>query len=126
MAPARAARPAGARPRHAAGQDAPGRDRQPRGRGLRQQHVHLARGAWLCSSDGVAIDAKWGGLRNLAGGEGGVSYVTRKVTRGFVQTLKSGEGLVFEFSGPGRLWTQSRNPKELTGWLTAKLPFKRG
>lgn len=56
----------------------------------------------------------------------GVSYTTRKVTRGLMQTLKSGEGLVFEFTGPGRLWTQSRNPHELVTWLTAKLPFSRG
>ncbi len=33
--------------------------------------VNLARGAWLCSSDGVEIDTKWGGFKNLAGGEGG-------------------------------------------------------
>jgi uncharacterized protein (AIM24 family) len=55
----------------------------------------------------------------------GTSYTTRKVTRGLTQTLKSGEGLVFEFTGPGTLWTQSRNPKELISWLTAKLPFSR-
>ncbi|MDX6315092.1 MAG: hypothetical protein QOF44_4556 [Streptomyces sp.] len=130
--------------------------------------VSLTRGAWLCSSDDVDIETRWGGMRNLAGGEGGfliraegkgcvlascygaldlvelrdgeklildsghlvafsdgTSYTTRKVTRGLAQTLKSGEGLVFEFTGPGRLWTQSRNPKELITWLTAKLPFSR-
>ncbi|MFI6873938.1 TIGR00266 family protein [Streptomyces sp. NPDC050400] len=131
--------------------------------------VNLARGAWLCSSDGVELETKWGGFKNLAGGEGGflvraegrgqvvaacygaldevelkpderfvldsghlvafgddVTYTTRKVTRGLMQTLKSGEGLVFEFTGPGRLWTQSRNPGALVTWLTAKLPFSRG
>ncbi|POX56281.1 TIGR00266 family protein [Streptomyces sp. Ru71] len=131
--------------------------------------VSLARGAWLCSSDGIDLDTKWGGLKNLAGGEGGflvraegtgqvaaacygaldrvelgtgetlvldsghlvafedgLSYRTRKVTQGLMQTLKSGEGLVFEFSGPGRLWTQSRNPSALVTWLTTKLPFSRG
>ncbi|KUL36946.1 hypothetical protein ADL22_23720 [Streptomyces sp. NRRL F-4489] len=131
--------------------------------------VNLARGAWLCSSEGVEIDTKWGGFRNLAGGEGGflvraegngsvlascygaldlveladgetmvldsghmvafsdgLTYTTRKVTRGLMQTLKTGEGLVFEFTGPGRLWTQSRNPSELITWLTTKLPFSRG
>ncbi|MFE0106201.1 TIGR00266 family protein [Streptomyces sp. NPDC059009] len=131
--------------------------------------MNLARGAWLCSSEGVDLDTKWGGFKNLTGGEGGflvraegrgqvvaacygaldqvelapgeqlvldsghlvafddgVSYTTRKVTRGLMQTLKSGEGLVFEFTGPGRLWTQSRNPGALVTWLTAKLPFSRG
>ncbi|NEB78389.1 TIGR00266 family protein [Streptomyces sp. SID14478] len=131
--------------------------------------VNLARGAWLCSSDGVALDTKWGGFKNLAGGEGGflvraegsgqvvaacygaldevalregetlvldsghlvafedgLSFTTRKVTRGLMQSLTSGEGLVFDFTGPGRLWTQSRNPGALVTWLTAKLPFSRG
>ncbi|MYW67043.1 TIGR00266 family protein [Streptomyces sp. SID8379] len=131
--------------------------------------LNLARGAWLCSSDGLDLETKWGGFKNLVGGEGGflvraegrgrvlaacygaldevelkegeqlvldsghlvafedgVSFTTRKVTRGLMQTLKSGEGLVFEFTGPGRLWTQSRNPGALVTWLTAKLPFSRG
>jgi uncharacterized protein (TIGR00266 family) len=130
--------------------------------------VNLARGAWLCSSDGVEIDTQWGGMKNLMGGEGGflvratgsgqvlascygaidvvdlaegerlvldsghmvafgdgLDYTTRNVTQGFVQSIKSGERLVFEFVGPGRLWTQSRNPKELSLWLAGKLPFKR-
>lgn len=55
----------------------------------------------------------------------GVTFTTRKVTSGLVQTLKSGEGLVFEFTGPGRVWTQTRNIDELVGWLTAVLPFSR-
>ncbi|WP_419993439.1 TIGR00266 family protein [Streptomyces boninensis] len=131
--------------------------------------VNLARGAWLCHSDGIDLDTKWGGVKNLAGGEGGfvvraegrgevvascygalesvelgageqlvldsghlvafddnVSFTTRKVNRGLAQSLKSGEGLVFEFTGPGRIWTQTRNPKELVSWLTQKLPFSRG
>lgn len=131
--------------------------------------VNLTKGSWLCSSDGVEIDTKWGGLKNLAGGEGGflvraegrgqaiaacygaaemvtlapaevhvldsghlvafsdgVEFTTRKVTSGIMQTVKSGEGLVFEFTGPGQIWTQSRNPDELIGWLTAALPFSRG
>jgi uncharacterized protein (TIGR00266 family) len=55
----------------------------------------------------------------------GVSFTTRKVTSGLMQTLKSGEGLVFEFTGPGRVWTQTRNIDELVGWLTTVLPFSR-
>jgi uncharacterized protein (TIGR00266 family) len=130
--------------------------------------VNLTRGGWLCSSDGVEIDTKWGGFKNLAGSEGGfliraegtgqvlatcygaldrielgpgervvvdsghvvafgdgLSYTTRTVTRGLVQTLKSGEGFVFDFTGPGPLWIQSRNPTEFLAWLTDKLPFSR-
>jgi uncharacterized protein (AIM24 family) len=53
------------------------------------------------------------------------TFVTRKVAKGLMQTLKSGEGLVMEFTGPGRVWKQSRNPDEFVGWLTAALPFTR-
>jgi len=128
--------------------------------------VNLTRGGWLSSSDGVEIDTKWGGFKNLIGSEGGfliraegtgqvlascygaldrvmlgpgerivvdsghvvafgdsISYTTRTVTRGLVQTLKSGEGFVFEFTGPGPVWIQSRNPTEFVAWLTNELPF---
>lgn len=130
--------------------------------------INLTRGAWLLSDAGVEIDTKWGGFKNLVGGEGGflvhasgqgqvvvscygamevyelaagdrlvldsghlVAYepdltmTTRKVTSGIMQTLKSGEGLVFEFTGPGKVWAQTRNPNELIAWLTAELPFSR-
>jgi uncharacterized protein (TIGR00266 family) len=36
---------------------------------------------------------------------------------GLVQSWKSGEGFVFDFTGPGRVWTQTRNPNELIGWI---------
>ncbi|MEU7862232.1 AIM24 family protein [Nonomuraea sp. NPDC049141] len=42
-----------------------------------------------------------------------------------VQSLKSGEGLVFEFTGPGRIMTQTRNPGALILHLTEVLPFER-
>jgi uncharacterized protein (TIGR00266 family) len=54
-----------------------------------------------------------------------VQYTTRKVTKGIMQTLKSGEGFVMEFTGPGRILSQTRNPGELIDWLTVKLPFER-
>jgi uncharacterized protein (AIM24 family) len=62
---------------------------------------------------------------HLVGYTDGVTFVTRKVAKGFVQTLKSGEGLVMEFTGPGRIWKKSRNPQEFVGWLTSVLPFTR-
>ena len=43
----------------------------------------------------------------------------RKVTGGLVQTFKSGEGLVFDFTGPGRLLVQTRNPNEFLGFIAA-------
>ena len=54
-----------------------------------------------------------------------VEFITRKVTKGIMQTLKSGEGFVMEFTGPGRILTQTRNPQGLVGWLTEALPFSR-
>jgi uncharacterized protein (TIGR00266 family) len=54
-----------------------------------------------------------------------VEFTTRKVTKGIAQTLKSGEGFVMEFTGPGRVLTQSRNPGALVSWLTTELPFSR-
>jgi uncharacterized protein (TIGR00266 family) len=130
--------------------------------------LNLSRGSYLCSSATVEIDTKWGGFKNLAGGEGGflihatgsghvvvacygaldlvtlsagesfvidsghvvafdpsVSYTTRKASTGLMNTLKSGEGLVMEFTGPGRVWVQTRNPGEFIAWLTTVLPFSR-
>ena len=55
----------------------------------------------------------------------GTQYQLRKVAGGVIQSLKSGEGLVFEFTGPGRVWMQSRNPNEFISWLTDVLPFTR-
>jgi uncharacterized protein (TIGR00266 family) len=62
---------------------------------------------------------------HLVGFSEGMTFTTRKVTQGLVQTLKSGEGLVMDFQGPGRVYAQTRNPQEFIGWLTAELPFSR-
>ena len=51
--------------------------------------------------------------------ESSVSMQLRQVAGGLVQTFKSGEGLVFDFTGPGKVWTQTRNPNELLGWIQA-------
>lgn len=131
--------------------------------------INLTKGSWLCSSGEITIDTKWGGMKNLAGGEGGflvraegrgktvaacygalepltlaggeklvldsghlvaftdgTEFTTRKVASGMMQTMKSGEGLVFEFTGPGQIWTQTRNQRGLISWLTTVLPFSRG
>jgi uncharacterized protein (TIGR00266 family) len=130
--------------------------------------LNITRGSYLASADGVEIDTKWGGFKNVFGGEGGflihasgsgdvlvscygaldtidlspgegivvdsghlvafdpaVSFTTRKASGGIMNTLKSGEGLVMEFTGPGRIHTQTRNPGALVSWLTEVLPFSR-
>lgn len=50
-----------------------------------------------------------------------VAMSLRKVTGGLVQTFKSGEGLVFDFTGPGRVLVQTRNPHEFFSFLSATL-----
>jgi len=130
--------------------------------------VNLTRGSYLASSSGIDIDTKWGGFKNVLGGEGGflihatgsgkvvvscygaldsiqlgagesvvvdsghvvafdpsVTFTTRKAASGIMNTLKSGEGFVMEFTGPGLVHTQTRNPGALITWLTEVLPFSR-
>jgi uncharacterized protein (TIGR00266 family) len=41
---------------------------------------------------------------------------------GWKQTLFSGEGLVCDFYGPGRLYIQSRSEQSFLSWLIPKLP----
>jgi uncharacterized protein (TIGR00266 family) len=53
--------------------------------------------------------------------ESSVEMGLRRATGGMVQSFKSGEGLVFDFEGPGKVWTQTRNPNELLGWVSAAL-----
>ncbi|QGK68529.1 TIGR00266 family protein [Allosaccharopolyspora coralli] len=49
----------------------------------------------------------------------------RQVHQGAPQSMKSGEGLVFDFAGPGRVWTQTRDPRSLLSWLRAHGPGVR-
>ncbi|MEY2567343.1 MAG: hypothetical protein QOE35_1872 [Actinomycetota bacterium] len=127
--------------------------------------ISITKGCWLASSAGVELDTKWGGFKNLVGGEGGflvrasgegtvvmscygaidmvqlaagesvvvdsghvvafdstVTSQLRKVAGGVVQTLKSGEGYVFDFTGPGWVLTQTRNPSALQAWIRSVMP----
>ena len=42
-----------------------------------------------------------------------------------MSTVKSGEGFVMQFTGPGTIHTETRNPDALVTWLTEVLPFSR-
>ncbi|MFC4002088.1 TIGR00266 family protein [Prauserella oleivorans] len=48
----------------------------------------------------------------------------RKVSSGMIQSLKSGEGFVFDFAGPGQVLTQTRNPSALAAWVIAQVPSR--
>ena len=39
-----------------------------------------------------------------------------------MQSLKSGEGWVFDFAGPGRVILQSRNPGAFASWVAELAP----
>ena len=56
----------------------------------------------------------------------GIDSQIRKVSAGVVQMLKSGEGLVFDFTGPGWVMTQSRNPSALQAWIRQVAPGQTG
>jgi uncharacterized protein (TIGR00266 family) len=55
--------------------------------------------------------------------EEGIGYEVNKVG-GWKSTLLSGEGLVATFTGPGKLWMQTRSPADFLGWLIPQLPTK--
>ncbi len=51
-----------------------------------------------------------------------VTYTLRRAVEGrSIQSIKSGEGFVFEFTGPGDILTQTRNQTQLVAWLNTEL-----
>lgn len=128
----------------------------------------IQRGSFLAAEHGVEVDTKWGGMRNLFGGEGGfllhatgqgkivvslygaldrmrlepgqqiivdsghmvafsesMTMELRKASESAWKSVKSGEGLVFRFTGPGDLLMQSRNPADIITYVAANLPGAR-
>ncbi|MGW6336553.1 TIGR00266 family protein [Nocardia rhamnosiphila] len=45
--------------------------------------------------------------------------IRRAVSGRSLQSLKSGEGLVFDFAGPGRVLLQTRNPSAFASWTAS-------
>ena len=74
----------------------------------------------LAAGERVVVDSG-----HLVAFDPSVEFITRKASAGVMNTLKSGEGFVMEFTGPGRIYTQTRNPGALVTWLTEVLPFSR-
>ena len=128
----------------------------------------IQKGSFLCAEQGVDLDTKWGGMRNLIGGEGGfllrasgsgevvlstygaldrfeladgqqvvvdtnhmvafaetVTMELKKASDTAWKSMKSGEGLVFIFTGPGELMMQSRNPDEIVQYIVRNMPASR-
>jgi len=94
-------------------------------------------GAFLCQADGQGplVISSYGAIDRFTLAEGqtvvvdsghfvaahaNVQYQLRRAAQGgLMQSMKSGEGLVFEFMGPGEILMQSRNPRGLISYLTA-------
>jgi len=70
----------------------------------------------LAAGETISVDTG-----HMVAYESTVTMNIRQATGGLVQTFKSGEGLIFDFTGPGKVWTQTRNPNEFLGWIQAAL-----
>ncbi len=57
--------------------------------------------------------------------EESVTYRLKTASKGLFSTVTSGEGLVAEFQGPGRIWIQSRNLRGFAGLLSKLLPDRK-
>jgi uncharacterized protein (TIGR00266 family) len=81
---------------------------------------------WFTSYGGIeAIDVNGSYIvdnGHLVGWEGNLTFDIRTAGGGAMGFLASGEGLVCEFKGQGRVYIQSRNLNSLVSWLTPLLP----
>jgi len=59
---------------------------------------------------------------HLVGYEGNLTFNIRTAGGGMMGFMASGEGLVCEFQGQGRVWIQTRNLGALVSWLSPLLP----
>jgi uncharacterized protein (TIGR00266 family) len=53
-----------------------------------------------------------------------ISYKVRKAGS-WKTSILGGEGLVTDFTGPGRIWMQTRSTPDFVSWLTSVLPTNR-
>ena len=91
-----------------------------------------------CSGTGDMLVSSYGAIRDttLAAGEtmtldtghvvafdDSVQYKVRKAGS-WKSTILGGEGLVTDFTGPGRVWLQTRSSSDLVAWLAARMPSR--
>ncbi len=92
-----------------------------------------------CTGQGDMLVSSYGALieREIAAGDSytidtghivafheGMKYEVHKAGN-WKSTVLGAEGLVTEFTGPGKIWLQTRSPQDLLGWLKANLPGNR-
>ena len=54
----------------------------------------------------------------------GTVQVEPRTVGGFKSTMLSGEGLVVDLTGPGRLFIQTRSPKAFINWIIPQIPTR--
>lgn len=81
---------------------------------------------WFNSYGGIhAVDVNGSYIvdnGHLVGFEGNLDFDIKGAGGGLMGLMASGEGLVCEFKGQGRVYIQSRNLSSLAGWLTPLMP----
>lgn len=92
-----------------------------------------------CTGQGELLISSYGAIRSftLAQGEvltldtghvvafdDTVTYAVRKAGS-WKSTILGAEGLVTDFTGPGRVWLQTRSSSDLIAWIQSKLPPAR-
>ncbi|MCK5741225.1 MAG: TIGR00266 family protein, partial [Chlorobi bacterium] len=85
------------------------------GEGLFLQKI-TGRGALFLNSYGAIIEKTLSqgesyivDTGHIVAFEESVQYKIKKASKGFFSTIASGEGLVCEYTGPGKIWMQTRN-----------------
>lgn len=63
---------------------------------------------------------------HLVAWDGTLTYTIGKSGAGWIASYLSGEGLICDFQGQGRIWIQSRNPVEYGQTVGAMLPPRKG
>lgn len=53
-----------------------------------------------------------------------ISMKIQKASKGWISSLKSGEGLVVKFTGPGNIYIQTRNSSGFGNWIKQFIPLK--
>ncbi|MEZ5116181.1 MAG: TIGR00266 family protein [Candidatus Nanopelagicales bacterium] len=61
-------------------------------------------------------------LGHVVGYDDGMGAQVQQQGGGFLNSVKSGEWLAVQLTGPGRVWTQSRSIRELSDWVREQVP----
>lgn len=54
-----------------------------------------------------------------------IKYQVKKAASGIISSITSGEGLVCEYEGPGKIYFQTRSTRAFLNWLIPMLPVKQ-